>query len=61
MYNCLAHNSGHGLTMDKGIDFSSECSPIDIVSEIMKLCDYDVATYSKCICQLLNWRSFGLG
>ena len=31
------------------IDFSRECSPIDIVSTTMKLCDYDAATNSKFI------------
>ena len=44
VYNC-----SHGLIFAQVSDFFGSHSPVDSVSKIMKLCDYDVAENSKFI------------
>ena len=42
-----AHNCCYGLIIAQDSDFFAGCSPIDSVSRVMKLSDYDAATNSK--------------
>ena len=48
-----AHIGCHGLTMAQVSDLFGEHSPIESVSKVMKLCDYDVADNSKFIADSL--------